>query len=123
MSPVMDEPFWRRARRGLFGVGCGLVIGLGVVWASGLGVQDRARSSRAVPLDLSAACEVRDGPGAVAYFGGPDAPTSWRCARVEGDSWSTRPINPREACRLLHGSRSQANRASASSPFAWECRS
>jgi len=122
MSPACDEPRWRRARRGLIGFGCGLGVSLGVVWASGLGVEDRARSSRVTPLDLSTACEVRDGPGAVAYFGGPDTPTSWRCARADGDGWLTRPMNPQEACHLLHGDRSEALRASASSPFAWECR-
>lgn len=113
---------WRSVRRALFGFGCGLGVALGVVWASGLGVEDRARSSRVTPLDMSAACRERDGSGAIAYFGGPETPTAWRCARVNGDGWRTRPINAIEACRLLHGDRSTALGGSANRPFAWQCR-
>ena len=110
----------RRLVRGGAGFLSGLVITLGVAWASYLGLEDRTRPASTTPLDLAAACTMRDGPTAVAYFAG--SPSGWRCAWVVGDGWETQPISPREGCRLLHGDRAEAEPADPDSPFAWYCR-
>lgn len=122
MNPVLDEPRWKRVWRGVVGFACGVVMAVGVVWASHLGLDDRARIDRSSALDLAAACVTRDGPTSVAYFGGPASPTGWRCARVDGEQWVSEPISPEEGCRLLHGRAARAERADADSPFAWYCR-
>jgi len=96
------------------------VITFGVAWAGHVGLGDRAGQDEATPLDLAAACIIRDGPTAVAYFAA--SPSGWRCAWVEGEGWSTRAISPGDACGLLHGDRAEATPADPDSPFAWYCR-
>lgn len=122
MNRALDELGWKRWRRRGVAFCSGLVLTLGVVWASHQGNDDRRSSSQTTPLDLSAACVQRDGPTAVAYFGGSSAPTRWNCAHTHGDRWITQPISPDEGCRLLHGDHSRATPASSASPFAWMCR-
>jgi hypothetical protein len=102
--------------------GAGLTLTLGVVWASHQGDDDRSEGRLVTPLDLSAACVQRDGPTAVAYFGGSTAPTQWHCAHTDDDGWVSQPISPQEGCRLMYGERSRAQRADSSSPFVWVCR-
>lgn len=122
MNPAAPETTWRRVRRAVFGFLTGLSVTIGVVWASHLGLEDRSTRDQRTALDLSAACVLRDGPTAVAYFGGSASPTGWRCARVVDDAWQSQSISPDEGCELLHGRRSEAEPADATSPFAWWCR-
>jgi hypothetical protein len=109
-------------RRGIIAFGSGLLLTLGVVWASHQGSDDRRNGRQVTPLDLSAACVQRNGPTAVAYFGGSTAPTQWHCAHISDKGWAAEPISPEEGCRLLYGNRSRAERAASTSPFLWVCR-
>jgi hypothetical protein len=122
VNNVFDEELSRRVGRGVLGFLFGLMLSLSVVWASGLGMDDREQATRVLALDLSAACAKRDGPDTLAYYDGSATPPGWYCAATRLEEWSGRPIRPDEACRLLHGGRSRARLASGANPFAWECR-
>jgi hypothetical protein len=121
MNPIREMRPSSRFRRGLLSFAAGLFISLGLVWASGLGTDDRNRSTRLSTLDMSAACERRDGPGSLAYFDGRTRPGGWRCAMEMNDDWLTTPITPAEGCTLLYGALSESRPASPNNPFTWTC--
>lgn len=121
MNPVRDEPLASRIRRGVLAFGCGLGVAMGVVWAGGLGLEDRQRSDQAAALDLAAACVARDGPGTVVAYNDSGVPPGWRCARLDAEAWVSVPISPEEGCQLLFGGTSRARLAAGTNPFAWEC--
>jgi hypothetical protein len=123
MNAARGETRSHRMRRGLLSFAVGLVLSLGLVWASGLGTDDRNRSSRVIALDMSAACQKRDGTNALAFFDGRTLPAGWRCAHQDNDDddWVTIAISPAEACTILHGHHTTARRVSANNPFTWLC--